>query len=275
MWITLGLGELYILGAALPEAVVLRVRNCVLSGGAGARRVTRRRRPCLAGFAGGRNDRQRRPRRAIVSGRPVDLSSRVFRNARILIVDDEPVNVGPAAPTAGARRLQPHREHERLAAGARSVRQVQAGPDPARPPHAAPRRPGGDGRTQSDRRGQLSADPDADRRRHAGSQARSAVARREGLSQQAVSQRRSPAADRHAARDAVPLSSDSEPEPDPRSQGAGPHARARGGADRDHRAAGASRRVPRRQHRAAHRARRTDGGAAGARRSACRTRRCP
>jgi putative two-component system response regulator len=28
-----------------------------------------------------------------VSGRPVDLSSRVFRNARILIVDDEPVNV--------------------------------------------------------------------------------------------------------------------------------------------------------------------------------------
>jgi putative two-component system response regulator len=28
-----------------------------------------------------------------VSGRPIDLSSRVFRNARILIVDDEPVNV--------------------------------------------------------------------------------------------------------------------------------------------------------------------------------------
>jgi putative two-component system response regulator len=28
-----------------------------------------------------------------VSGRPLDLSSRVFRNARILIVDDEPVNV--------------------------------------------------------------------------------------------------------------------------------------------------------------------------------------
>jgi putative two-component system response regulator len=28
-----------------------------------------------------------------VSGRPVDVSSRVFRNARILIVDDEPVNV--------------------------------------------------------------------------------------------------------------------------------------------------------------------------------------
>ena len=28
-----------------------------------------------------------------MSGRPVDLSSRVFRNARILIVDDEPVNV--------------------------------------------------------------------------------------------------------------------------------------------------------------------------------------
>jgi putative two-component system response regulator len=28
-----------------------------------------------------------------VSGRPVDLSSRVFRNARILIVDDEPINV--------------------------------------------------------------------------------------------------------------------------------------------------------------------------------------
>ena len=28
-----------------------------------------------------------------MSGRPIDLSSRVFRNARILIVDDEPVNV--------------------------------------------------------------------------------------------------------------------------------------------------------------------------------------
>ena len=33
------------------------------------------------------------------------------------------------------------------------------------------------------------------------------------------------------------------------------------GADRDHRAAGARRGVPRRQHRSAHRARRPDGGA--------------
>jgi len=30
---------------------------------------------------------------AIVSGRPIDMSARVFRNARILIVDDEPMNV--------------------------------------------------------------------------------------------------------------------------------------------------------------------------------------
>ena len=28
-----------------------------------------------------------------MSGRPIDMGARVFRNARILIVDDEPINV--------------------------------------------------------------------------------------------------------------------------------------------------------------------------------------
>ena len=74
----------------------------------------------------------------------------------------------------------------------------------------------------------------------AGGEARSALARRQGLPEQAVPQRRSAAPDRHAARDAVPLSADPESEPDARSEGAGSHARARGGADRDHRAARAA-----------------------------------
>jgi putative two-component system response regulator len=47
----------------------------------------------VAGLAGGRDDRQCRSGGDAVSGRPIDMSSRVFRNARILIVDDEPGNV--------------------------------------------------------------------------------------------------------------------------------------------------------------------------------------
>jgi response regulator RpfG family c-di-GMP phosphodiesterase len=92
MWITLGLGELYILGRHYLK-LLFYASEAAFFRGARARRLYGRASPCLARFAGSRDDRQRRPRRAIVSGRPIDLSSRVFRNARILIVDDEPVNV--------------------------------------------------------------------------------------------------------------------------------------------------------------------------------------
>ena len=73
----------------------------------------------------------------------------------------------PAAASARTRGIQPYREHERFPRSGRSVCEVPARPDPARPAHASPRRARGDGRTQSDRGGQLPPDPDADWRRHA------------------------------------------------------------------------------------------------------------
>ena len=93
MWIALGLGELYILGRHYLKLLFYASETAFFQGALAHAAYTAAPVPVVAGFAGSRDDRQRRPRRASVSGRPVDLSSRVFRNARILIVDDEPVNV--------------------------------------------------------------------------------------------------------------------------------------------------------------------------------------
>ena len=93
MWIALGLGELYILGRHYLKLLFYASETAFFQGALAHAAYTAAPVPRLARFAGSRDDRQRRSRRASVSGRPVDLSSRVFRNARILIVDDEPVNV--------------------------------------------------------------------------------------------------------------------------------------------------------------------------------------
>ena len=96
------------------------------------------------------------------------MSSRVFKNARILIVDDEPANMDllrRLLERAGFSRIESTNDSREAR---RPLCEVPARPDPAGPPHAAPRRAGGHGRAEPDRRGQLPADPDADRRRHAG-----------------------------------------------------------------------------------------------------------
>ncbi len=189
------------------------------------------------------------------------MAPRIFKNARILIVDDEAANVDllrRLLERAGFSRIESTNDAREAA-----DLYVKFRPDLILLDLHMPHR---DGLEVMDELNQiaeasylpilmLTGDDTQEAKREA------LVARGERLPEQAVPQRRSAAPDRHAARDAFLVPADSEPEPDPRGQGARPHPGARGGADRDHRAPREGRRVPRRQYRAAHGARRSDGGA--------------
>ena len=202
------------------------------------------------------------------------MQNRIFKHARILIIDDEPANVEllrRLLERAGFANLE---SHDRTPPRRRSCTSSYRPDLILLDLHM----PGMDGLAVMDQLNEiaeasylpilmLTGDMTPD------GAAGGAVARRQGLREQAVSRRRGAAADPHPARNPLPLFPGPEPEPDPRSQGARAHARARGRADRDHRAAGAGGGVPRRQHRAAHRTRRADGGAAGAAARACPIRR--
>ena len=115
MWLVLGLGEVVHPRAALPEAAVLRVGNGILPGGAGARRVHCGAVGCMAGLPGRGNNRECGPRGGVLTPAylihgPPDFQERAHPDRRRRAGQRR-----PAASPARARRLQPHREHERFA----------------------------------------------------------------------------------------------------------------------------------------------------------------
>ena len=153
-WLSSGLGQAVYPAASLSEAAVLGVGDGVLPGGARARVLY-----CGARRSCGRNRRRRkRSGMRIQSARMSRRSrrrctSRVFKNARILIVDDEDANIEMLRADPRARRLHAAREHQRLARGGAALCRAPARPDPARPAHAASGRARGDGPAERDRRG--------------------------------------------------------------------------------------------------------------------------
>ena len=203
---------------------------------------------------------------------PERMQNRIFKHARILIVDDERANVELLQRLLERAGFDKVESHDRTPPRRRSCTSSHRPDLILLDLHM----PGMDGLAVMDQLNEiaeasylpilmLTGDMTPD------GAPGGAVARRQGFREQAVSRRRSAAPDPHAARDPLPLFPGPEPEPDPRSQGARAHPRARGRADRDHRTAGAGRGVPRRQHRAAHRTGRPDGGAAGAAARAARS----
>ncbi len=93
MWLVLGLGELYILGRHYLKLLFYASETAFFQGALAHAAYTAAPVPVWPDSPAAEMIGNADPTGHSVSGRPLDLSSRVFRNARILIVDDEPINV--------------------------------------------------------------------------------------------------------------------------------------------------------------------------------------